>query len=173
MSDQAEEDILLLAISSNKEKETFMLTENKQTRYYPLTDPGKNEGVSGMSDCTLSSTAPSRKRSLALRLCIWAGVIGPILFVFVFSLDGFLKPNYTSLPISYLELGANGWIQSANFIVLGLLLMLFALGFSQRMDPLIKRLPLLASTVLLLLVGLAFANDGVFIPAAPTESADV
>ncbi len=125
-----------------------------------------------MNDFNPSSAATSRKRSLALRLCIWAGVIGPILFVFVFSLDGFLKPSYSAMsqPISYLEVGSNGWIQSANFIVLGLLLILFALGFSQRMDPLIKQLPLLASTALLLLVGLAFANDGVFIPAAPGES---
>jgi len=75
-----------------------------------------------------------------------------------------------SQPISYLEVGSNGWIQSTNFIVLGLLLILFAFGFAQRMDSLIKRLPLLVSTVLLLLVGLAFVNDGIFIPAAPEES---
>ncbi len=83
-----------------------------------------------MNDFNPSSAATSRKRSLALRLCIWAGVIGPILFVFVFSLDGFLKPSYSAMsqPISYLEVGSNGWIQSANFIVLGLLLILFALG---------------------------------------------
>jgi uncharacterized membrane protein len=123
-----------------------------------------------MSDLNPSSAVTSSKRSLALHLCIWAGVIGPVLFVFVFSFDGFLKPDYLSQPISYLEVGSYGWIQSANFIVLGLLLILFALGFFQRMNPLIKQLPLLISTVLLLLVGLAFANDGVFIPAAPSES---
>lgn len=121
------------------------------------------------------STATGSKQSLALRLSNWAGVIAPILFIFVFSLDGFVKPDYSvmSQPISYLEIGWNGWIQSTNFMVLGLLLMLFALGFFQGMNLLIKRTPLLASTALLLLVGLTFINDGVFIPAAPGESQNV
>ena len=122
-----------------------------------------------MSNFNSSFTTLSERQSLALRLCIWAGVISPFLFVFVFSLDGFLKPEYLTQPISYLELGKNGWLQSANFIVLGLLLIFFAFGLSQRMTHLIKRVPLLVSTGLLLLVGLAFVNDGVFIPAAPGE----
>ena len=99
-----------------------------------------------MSNFNPSFTTISKRQSFALHLCIWAGVISPFLFVFVFSLDGFLKPEYLTQPISYLELGANGWLQRANFIVLGLFLILFALGFSQKMEPLIKRVPLLAST---------------------------
>jgi hypothetical protein len=126
-----------------------------------------------MSNFKLSLAFPDRKRSLTLRLGLWAGIIGPILFVTVFLLDGLLKPDYTNQPISYLEIGANGWIQCANFIILGLLLILFAFGFFQRMNPLIKRLPLLISTVLLFLVGLAFVNVGVFIPAAPQEAQNV
>ena len=126
-----------------------------------------------MSNFNPSFTTISKRQSFALHLCIWAGVISPFLFVFVFSLDGFLKPEYLTQPISYLELGANGWLQRANFIVLGLFLILFALGFSQKMEPLIKRVPLLASTGLLLLVGLAFVNDGVFVPAAPGELQNV
>jgi putative Mn2+ efflux pump MntP len=97
----------------------------------------------------------------------------PILFVFVFSLDGLLKPEYLSQPISYLELGANGWIQSANFIVLGLLLIVFAFGLTQKANLPIKKVPMLISTVLLLLVGLAFINDGMFVPAAPIESPNI
>jgi Protein of unknown function (DUF998) len=128
-----------------------------------------------MNDFNSLSPATNNKQNLALRLCIWVGIIEPILFVFVFSLDGILKPGYSAMnqPISYLEVGSNGWIQSANFIVLGLSLILFAFGFFQSMAPLIRRLPLLISTVLLLLVGLAFVNDSIFIPAAPDESQNV
>lgn len=128
--------------------------------------------MSDLNPLSAVKTATSEKQSLALRLSIWAGSIGPILFVLVFSLDSFLKPDYSAMsqPISYLEVGVNGWIQSTNFIGLGLLLILFALGFFQRMGRLIDRQSLLVSTILLLLAGLAFANDGVFIPAAPTES---
>jgi hypothetical membrane protein len=124
-----------------------------------------------MSDFNSLSTTANEKQKLVLRLCIWAGVIEPILFVLIFSLDGILKPGYSAMdqPISYLGVGSNGWIQSANFIILGLSVILFAFGFFRRMEPLITRLPLLASTILLLLVGLAFVNDGIFIPAASAE----
>lgn len=128
-----------------------------------------------MENSNIASAPTSRKRSMALRLCIWAGVVGSVLFVLVFTLDGMLKPGYSAMSraISYLEVGSNGWIRSTNFMVLGLLLILFALGFSQWMYPVIKQLPLRASTIFLLLVGLAFISAGLFTPAAPGESQNV
>lgn len=126
-----------------------------------------------MNNLNPSLTTTIRKQHLALRLSMWAGVIAPILFVCVFSLAGILKPAYLSQPISYLEIGAYGWIERTNFIVLGMLLMLFAFGFFRSMNLFIRRVPLFASTALLSLVGLAFVNDGIFIPAAPEESLNV
>ena len=125
-----------------------------------------------MSNLETSPVPTNGKRSIALRLCLWAGVVGPILFVLVFTIDGFLQPHYSAMSqaVSYLAVASNGWIQDANFIVLGLLLILFALGFSRWMRPVIKQGPLLASTILLLLVGLGFINSGLFTAAAPGES---
>ena len=126
-----------------------------------------------MSNITPAYTTTNQLQRYAVRLCIWAGIMIPFLFVLIFSLAGFLKPTYLAQPISYLELGANGWLQRTNFIILGLFLILFTVGLSQRMNSLIKRMPLRVSTGLLLLVGLAFVNDGVFTPAAPGEIQNV
>jgi hypothetical protein len=61
------------------------------------------------------------------RLAAWAGIIAPALFVAVFTLEGWLRPGYDPVTtyVSALSLGSRGWIQIANFIVLGLLMLLF------------------------------------------------
>jgi hypothetical protein len=60
----------------------------------------------------------------------WAGIIGPALFVAVFTIEGWLRPGYNSLStyVSALSLGPRGWIQIVNFIVFGMLLFLFSRG---------------------------------------------
>jgi hypothetical protein len=60
----------------------------------------------------------------------WAGIIGPILFVVIFMLEGGFRPGYDPLKmfISELSLGARGWIQVVNFVFFGLLLLIFTRG---------------------------------------------
>jgi hypothetical membrane protein len=72
----------------------------------------------------------SRQR---MRLCLIAGAIAPVLFMLVATVDGFTKPGYDARRdfISDLALGPHGWVQSANFIVVGLLLIAFAAGLRQ------------------------------------------
>ncbi|HYL41844.1 MAG TPA: DUF998 domain-containing protein [Ktedonobacteraceae bacterium] len=81
-----------------------------------------------MNTIKTSSTVPGEQRKLALRLSLWAGIIGPLFFVLVFTIDGFLTPGYSAMRdvVSFLELGSNGWIQRLNFMLTGLLLILFA-----------------------------------------------
>jgi hypothetical protein len=64
------------------------------------------------------------------RIAAWAGMIGPALFVAIFTIEGWLRPGYQPLKmyVSELSLGPRGWIQIANFIVLGVLLLAFARG---------------------------------------------
>jgi hypothetical protein len=61
------------------------------------------------------------------RLAVWAGIIGPALFVAVFLLEGWLRPGYEPLKmfVSALSLGPRGWIQIANFLIFGFLLLVF------------------------------------------------
>lgn len=60
----------------------------------------------------------------------WAGVIAPPLFVGIFTLEGWLRPDYQPLRmyVSELSLGPRGWIQMVNFIIFGLLLFEFTLA---------------------------------------------
>jgi hypothetical membrane protein len=64
------------------------------------------------------------------RLAAWVGIIGPTLFVAIFTIEGWLRPGYEPLKmyVSELSLGARGWIQIVNFIVLGVLLFVFTRG---------------------------------------------
>jgi hypothetical membrane protein len=67
------------------------------------------------------------------RLCLLAGAIAPVLFWLVVIVDGFTKPGYDARKdfISELALGDHGWVQSANFIAVGLLIIALAAGLHQ------------------------------------------
>lgn len=62
------------------------------------------------------------------RAGLWAGVVGPTLFVVVFLVEGAIRPGYDAmrLQVSYLSLGEGGWVQVASFLVTGVLLLVFS-----------------------------------------------
>ena len=64
------------------------------------------------------------------RIAAWAGIIGPVLFVTIFTIEGLIRPGYSTLKmyVSALSLGPRGWIQIANFLVFGMLLFAFTRG---------------------------------------------
>jgi hypothetical membrane protein len=103
-------------------------------------------------------------RNRLTRLFIVAGVIGSILSMLVITLDGFLRSGYSPLyqMISDLGVGKNAWLLNSDLVVSGLLIMLFAIGFSQAMRNSISGRRLVASTSLFLLAGAGIANDGFF-----------
>jgi hypothetical membrane protein len=57
-----------------------------------------------------------------------AGLVGPVVFIATFTVEGALRPEYHPLAmyISALSLGPRGWVQIANFMVVGSLLLVFA-----------------------------------------------
>ncbi|PZG20835.1 DUF998 domain-containing protein [Micromonospora craterilacus] len=59
-----------------------------------------------------------------------AGIAGTVLFVVTFLLDGLTRPGYDPVrhPVSALALGGRGWVQTANFLVSGLLVTAAAPG---------------------------------------------
>src|SRR5574337_686761 len=58
----------------------------------------------------------------------WTGVIGPAVFVAVFLVLGAIKPGFDAKVrfVSEGSIGELGWIQIANFVVLGTMLLAFA-----------------------------------------------
>src|SRR5260370_36925013 len=95
------------------------------------------------------------KGNRSAQLCALAGIVGPIFFVLMFTIDGWLSPDYSPLRQTVSSLGAtepNAWIQNSNFVVFGLLLLAFAVGFSRQMRAVLSREALRTSTLLLVLV---------------------
>ena len=66
---------------------------------------------------------------------IMAGLLGPVLFVGVFLIEGAVRPGYdpVRLQVSYLSLGDGGPVQVASFLVSGLLVAALALGLRSRL----------------------------------------
>jgi hypothetical membrane protein len=64
------------------------------------------------------------------RIAAWAGIIGPVLFLTIFTIEGLIRPGYSTLKmyVSALSLGPRGWTQIANFLVFGMLLFAFTRG---------------------------------------------
>jgi hypothetical protein len=65
---------------------------------------------------------------------MWAGVLGPVLFVGVFLLEGAVRPGYDPIrmQVSYLSLGDRGAIQVASFLATAGLLEVFAVRLRAR-----------------------------------------
>jgi hypothetical protein len=72
-------------------------------------------------------------QSLTTRFLIACGAIGPLLFILVFLIEGATRPSYSAWHnfVSSLSLSDQGWMQIANFLVCGLLMLCFALGLRQ------------------------------------------
>ena len=92
------------------------------------------------------------------RILLWCGVVGPAFFVVSFLVQGAVRPGYDPLrhPVSPLSLGGGAaWVQSATFLITGLLVIAFAVGLGRadcgRWTP-----------ILIGLVGLGLMGAGVF-----------
>jgi hypothetical protein len=64
------------------------------------------------------------------RAVVMAGIVAPVLFAAIVVLAGLLRPGYNPIrqTISELAVNKNGWVQTLNFIVFGVLLIVF--GFA-------------------------------------------
>ena len=68
------------------------------------------------------------------RILLWCGAVGPAFFIVSFLVQGAVRPAYDPLrhPISSLSLGGGAaWVQSATFLVTGLLVIGFAVGLGR------------------------------------------
>ena len=70
------------------------------------------------------------------RWLLAGGVIGPVLLVVLFLIEGAIRPDYDPkrVFVSQLSLGEGGWLQIANFVVSGLLIVAFAFGLRRAVS---------------------------------------
>src|SRR5215470_19651454 len=76
------------------------------------------------------STQSTGKQSMVTEPLLACGAIGALLNIVVLLILGATRPGYNAwqVPDSSLELGEGGWIQIANYIITGVLLLGFAIG---------------------------------------------
>ena len=102
---------------------------------------------------------------MSRRLAAWAGMAGPTLFVFVFTLEGWLRSGYNSFSmyVSELSLGSLGSIQIANFLAYSVLFLLFTRGIAAEFK---EGKASKAGPLLLTLIGVGLFISGVFVTGA-------
>jgi hypothetical protein len=90
-------------------------------------------------------------------LLLTCGLVGTVMFVVTFLIDGATRPGYRPLyhPVSALALGSRGWVQTSNFVITGLLMIAAAAGTREALDVTI-------GPALLALFGVALVGSGVF-----------
>jgi len=98
---------------------------------------------------------------LTLRPLLTAGLVGPLLFIVVFLVEGITRPGYSAWRhyVSQLATGNSGWVQVVNFVVCGTLVIGFAFGLRQTLRP---GRASLAAPILMGLFGSALIVAGVF-----------
>jgi hypothetical protein len=90
-----------------------------------------------------------------------AGMTTAVVFVVVILIEGARRPGYDPNyhTGSELELGPRGWVQRANFFLVGAGTVAFAVGLNGRLD-------IVAGATLLSISGLGFVIAGAFAPDA-------
>jgi hypothetical membrane protein len=77
----------------------------------------------------VGTTHGLERRSVIVALAT-AGVAGPVVFALVALVHSLLRPEHSLVadPVSALAAGPSGWIQNANFLLFGALMIAYAIG---------------------------------------------
>jgi hypothetical membrane protein len=96
------------------------------------------------------------------KLLLACGAIAAPLFIIIFLIEGATRADYSPLrhPVSSLAIGGLGWMQSANFIVTGLLMLAFAVGLRRAVQP---RGGSTWGALLVTIVAIGLVGAGVFV----------
>ena len=116
-----------------------------------------------MSTTKITKGSPRHREpeSRRTRWAAWAGIVGPLLFTAGFlAQQAYRGDDFDpiALPVSALEAGTYGWVQQANFVVFGALLLVFTVGLHRGLDR--TRYGLVGPALL------AWAATGLFLAAA-------
>ena len=96
------------------------------------------------------------------RALLACGIVGPLLFIVVFLIEGATRPGYSAWRnyVSELALSNEGWQQSANFLICGILCVAFAIGL-RRVWP--SGTSSVAGPLFIALFGLGLMVAGLFV----------
>lgn len=96
------------------------------------------------------------------RALLACGVAGPLLFLAAFTIEGALRPGYSAYQhyVSTLSIGERGWVQIANFLANGTLLLLASLGWRRALAP---GTASRGAPIVLAVTGVGFLLAGVFV----------
>lgn len=97
-----------------------------------------------------------------IRTAALAGIVGPAIFILVFTLEGWLRPGYSPLAqyVSELSLGPRGWIEIVNFLIVGTLMLWFSHGVAAVFS---NGRASKAGPLLLAIIGLCLLLSGPFV----------
>jgi len=100
-----------------------------------------------------------------------AGILAPILFTILVAVESLLRPGYSQIynNVSDLGIGSYAIIQNANFIVFGILLIVFAIGFGDSLPSTQKTSKQLAWLITIFAIGIMFAGITLLLIGAFSE----
>lgn len=103
-------------------------------------------------------------------LLAWCGVVGPVVFVLVFTVAGFMRAGYSPIhqTISDLGVGVRGWIVDGASVLLWVLLSAFLVSFFRSIRTVVGDLQRWLCVAVLELPPLGFAVAGIFTEAPST-----
>jgi hypothetical protein len=102
------------------------------------------------------------KAIITTNFFLFCGSIACPLFITAVIIEGAARPDYNSFlyPLSSLSIGDSGWAQISNFIITGILLILFSFGLRQVFgSPKVK----FRGHLLIMLVGIGLTGAGIFV----------
>ena len=78
----------------------------------------------------MKTAGTERPNFAVMKKLLYAGIVGPLVFIVVFLIEGFTRPGYSQWRhfVSQLAAGPGGWMQVTNFLVCGTLVLTFAIG---------------------------------------------
>lgn len=98
-----------------------------------------------------------------------AGIVGPLTFVVVSLVGGWIQPGYSAFSdyVSALSLGKHGWVQVSSFMILGASLLLFAATLAREFTD--RGIPL-GGPIVLAILGVGYLLSGPLVMDRPGAS---
>ncbi|MEJ7677744.1 MAG: DUF998 domain-containing protein [Segetibacter sp.] len=102
------------------------------------------------------------QKSITIKYSLLCGIIAGPIFLLLVIVEGHIRDDYNALryPLSSLSFGEHAWMQIANFILTGMLLVFFSRGWQGLNNTKKKKSKI---SILICLAGVGLIGAGVFV----------